>query len=383
MINSLRFRNFKALRRVDIGLERLTLLVGPAGSGKTTVLEGLHHLTRLAASEPREIFTRAAAVGLICSRGASGAFELGLAGSFRARRGSLSIAFPSIEDFPFSSTYVLESRWGDRQRVLRRELDADAAAAGALSPAELPLSSALQEAVFLQFDPRRLAAPSPCPDDEASPRSLATDGTNLAAVIADLATTRPDELRRIESALRAVIRGLHRVRVVRLGRMDTLVFDMVGAADLPAYAMSEGTLRVLGLFTALIAAAPGCLVLVDPLDRGVGPLAVAALMRQIEAILVADPRLQIVATTSSPQLLDEVTPDEVRVHALQDDGSALVAPLGSHPDFALLRDDLRPGELWTATGDAWVAEASRVAERPTLPPPLPPSIPPPASPRGR
>jgi predicted ATPase len=383
VINSLRFRNFKALHRVDVTLERLTLLVGPGGSGKTSMLEGLHHLTRLAAADPREVFTRAAAIGLICSRGASGAFELALAGSFRARRGSLSIALPAIEDFPFSSTYLLESRWGDRHRSIRRDLDADPAAEGGRSPTELPLSSALGEAVFLQLDPRRLAAPSPCASAGAGAPVLGADGENLAAVIGDLATSRPDEFLRIEGALRAVIRGLNRVRVVRFGRMDTLVFDMVGAADLPAHAMSEGTLRLLGLFTALIAAAPSCLVLIDPIDRAVGPLAVGAFMRQISAILAADPRLQIVATTDSPQLLDEVTPEEVRVHALQDDGSALVVPLASHPDFALLHDDLRPGELWTATGDAWVAEACRVAERTTAPPPLPPSIPPPASARAR
>lgn len=380
MLNSLRFRNFKALRRVDLTLERLTILVGPNSSGKTTVLEGLHHLTRLAAEEPRDVFTRATAVGLIGSRGASGAFELALAGSFRARRGSLSIAFSSIEDFPFSSTYVLESRWGDRHRSIRRELDTDVA--GGLSPTELPLASALGEAVFLQLDPRRLAAPSPCPSDTIGAQALAADGTNLAAVLADLATTRPDVFFRIESALRAVIHGVHRVRVVRVGRADTVVFDMVGAADLPAQAMSEGTLRVLGLFTALIAASPSGLVLIDPIDRALGPRTLADFVRQLGAILAENPRLQIVATTDSPQLLDEVTPDEVRVHSLQNDGSALVAPLVAHPEFALLRDDLRPGQLWTASGDAWVAEACRLAVRAALPP-LPPSNAPPASIRGR
>jgi hypothetical protein len=383
LINSLRFRNFRALRQLDLGLERLTLLAGPNASGKTSVLDGLHCLTRLASTDPREIFSGSAAVGLISSRGASGQFELGLTGSFRARRGSLSIAFPSIEDYPFTSTYVLESHWGDRHRAIRRELDGEREAVGALSPAELPLASALGEAVFLRFDPRRLAAPSPCPSEGSGAPELGTDGSNLAAVIADLASSRPDDFLRIESALRGVIRGLHRIRVVRAGRMDTLVLDMVGAGDLPAHAASEGTLRLLGLFTALIAASPSRLVLLDPIDRAVGPRAASAFIQQINAILAADPRLQIVATTDSPQLLDEVTPEEVRVHALLADGTALVAPLALHPDFALLRNDLRPGELWTATGDAWVPEACRAAERTTLPPPLPPSIPPPASDRGR
>ena len=42
MIKSASFRNFKSLRPVDIDLERLTVIVGPNASGKTSILEGLH-----------------------------------------------------------------------------------------------------------------------------------------------------------------------------------------------------------------------------------------------------------------------------------------------------------------------------------------------------
>src|SRR4051812_14931512 len=52
MIHGVRFRNFKALRNVELALERFTVLVGPNASGKTAVLEGLHHLTRLATNDP-------------------------------------------------------------------------------------------------------------------------------------------------------------------------------------------------------------------------------------------------------------------------------------------------------------------------------------------
>ena len=41
MITHASFRNFKALRSVDIDLQRLTVIVGPNGSGKTSILEGL------------------------------------------------------------------------------------------------------------------------------------------------------------------------------------------------------------------------------------------------------------------------------------------------------------------------------------------------------
>lgn len=41
MIQSIRFENFRCLRDVQLALEPLTVLVGPPGSGKSTVLDGM------------------------------------------------------------------------------------------------------------------------------------------------------------------------------------------------------------------------------------------------------------------------------------------------------------------------------------------------------
>jgi len=48
MIHTLRLQNFKGIRDVEIGLERLTVLVGPNGSGKTSFLQGLNFFTEVA-----------------------------------------------------------------------------------------------------------------------------------------------------------------------------------------------------------------------------------------------------------------------------------------------------------------------------------------------
>jgi AAA15 family ATPase/GTPase len=60
MLSKIKFRNFKALRDVEIPLNRLTVLVGPNASGKTSVLEGVHYLTQLIRKEPVDLFRRAA-----------------------------------------------------------------------------------------------------------------------------------------------------------------------------------------------------------------------------------------------------------------------------------------------------------------------------------
>src|SRR3954469_26013718 len=44
MLETVSFKNFKALRDVTIPLERFTVLAGPNASGKTTVLQGLDSL---------------------------------------------------------------------------------------------------------------------------------------------------------------------------------------------------------------------------------------------------------------------------------------------------------------------------------------------------
>ncbi|MFT3764071.1 MAG: AAA family ATPase [Minicystis sp.] len=371
MIHAVRFRNFKALRHQELELDRLTVLVGPNAAGKTSVLEGLHHLTRLATTEPQKVFEGAANVGVIASRGAEGTLELAFSGTFRRKKGDLSVSFASIEDYPFTDTYKIESRWGDRRFSVRRELSPQDDA-GASTAAEMPLGLVVREAAYLRFDLARLVEPSY--SDLPTP-VIGPDGSGLAAVVADMAVSRPDDFGRLQEALRAVIPGLVRVRLVRAKvpkhRGDDeervwgheIVFDMAGAADIPARAASEGMLLALGLFTVLMGPDRQELVLIDHLERGLNPRSYGELMAQIGGVLALDPRLQIVAVCDAPALLDHVSAESIRVHCLLEDGSVRVKPLTAHPDYEMLRNDLRPGEFWTQVGEDWVAA--------TQPPPLP------------
>jgi predicted ATPase len=363
MIHAVRFRNFKALRDIALPLDRFTVLVGPNASGKTSVLEGIHHLTRLAGTDPRRVFEGSANIGVISSRGAEGTFQLALSGTFRKKKGELSVSFASIEDYPFSNGYRLESRWGDRRSSVSRELDAPDEGAGAAD--EVPLGLVLREAAYLRFDLARLAEPSY--SDLPTP-VIGSDGEGLAAVVADMAVSRPDDFARLQDALRTVIPGLLRVRLVRArvprrGAPDDearvwgheIVFDMAGASDIPARAASEGTLLMLGLFATLIGPERQELVLVDHLERGVHPRSQGELVSQIGEVLALDPRIQIVATSDSPALLDHLDPEAIRVHCLLEDGSARIEPLVRHPEWEMLKTDLRPGEFWTQVGEDWVA----------------------------
>jgi predicted ATPase len=217
-------------------------------------------------------------------------------------------------------------------------------------------------------------------------RSVATDGSNLAAVLTDLAVTWPDRFHAIQAGLRAVVPSVERVRLVRapvrrtewetitvdrerLSRPVTreyagyeLVFDMRGAPNIPARLASEGTLLVLGLLTVMHASEPPSLVLIDDLDRALHPRAQTDLLKQLRALLEARPELQIVATSHSPYLLDDLRFEEIRLTTLDEDGAAWCAPLTEHPDYPRWKDYMRPGEFWSMVAEEWVAKRERAGD---------------------
>jgi ABC-type uncharacterized transport system ATPase subunit len=76
MIQKVEFRNFKGLRHLSLDLERLTVLVGPNASGKTSILKGLLYLSGLGTSEPEKLFSEVEDPALLLSRNAAEPLEL-------------------------------------------------------------------------------------------------------------------------------------------------------------------------------------------------------------------------------------------------------------------------------------------------------------------
>src|SRR5438067_10316841 len=77
MISEVRFRNFKGLRSVDVELGRLTVLVGPNASGKTSVLQGIEYLSDLLSGySPKDWFRDSRSPFFLFSRHGEGSLVL-------------------------------------------------------------------------------------------------------------------------------------------------------------------------------------------------------------------------------------------------------------------------------------------------------------------
>jgi predicted ATPase len=331
MIETLSLRNFKVLRNVDVRLRPLTLIVGPNGSGKSSLL-----------------------LALAQALGSLGTLPLVGENSPSVRPSLDSIDFKSrLPDGPVQLRIVVKlgSRSWDLNLVegSHFKLNGD-------DP-----SAFREENYFpalLNLDLKSLAAPSL---EQRVIQALAPDGSGLAWVLAGLHLEAHSQFKEIVKRLQAVVPTVQDLRIKRKGLGPEtvgyeLLFDMKGGEGIPAQFVSEGTLLTLALLVLLAGPNPPGLVLIENLERGLHPKALQDLVLQIRSLQEQNPRLQIVATSHSPYLLDFVEADEILLTSLDEEGYASVRPLSEHPEYDRWKDVMAPGEFWSTVGESWVVQ---------------------------
>lgn len=387
MIERASFSHFKSLRQAAISLGRFIVIVGPNGSGKTSILDGLLYLSQVTKQPLSSVMRGVFAPANLASRGASARMSLEMSGHVDGNEVRVRIA-PIKEDEPSAigvhrywgmSTRINDERGSEKKRTPPKrngvEPSSPTPGYGREDAAMKKLADSVGSARKLRLDVERLAAASY--SDEETP-SMQVNGEGLATVLADLAGRSPETFQKIQDAARAVVPKLERIRTQRARvikresqeiRIDDkpilhetersiwgqqILLDFQGAPDIPAPLSSEGTLLAIGLLTALWTNPRPRLLLLDDIDKALHPRAQGELVAQLRNVLAMDANLQIVATSHSPYLLDHFEPHEVLVTALDKDGSTACAPLTEYPDFTRWKNTTRAGELWSFVGEDWV-----------------------------
>jgi hypothetical protein len=201
----------------------------------------------------------------------------------------------------------------------------------------------------------------------------------MANVLAFLALNQPDRFASLQGHLRSVMPAVKGIRFDRVpvSRIETevvtidgdsltrrltkqyigdeVVLDFQGASDIPAHLASEGTILVLGLLASLLGPVRPKLVLIDDLDHGLHPKAQRKIVPLLRRLLEENQELQIIATTHSPYIADELKPEEIRITWAGEEGVTRCDRLDRHPDFERWKDEMWPGEFWSLVGEEWVA----------------------------
>jgi predicted ATPase len=182
-------------------------------------------------------------------------------------------------------------------------------------------------------------------------RLLKPAGENIASVIGHLERSNPEALDIIQQYLHAVAPMVHGVERKAIGPVESLEFrqDMAGSRHpwrFMAQQMSDGTLRALGVLTAIFQGnrdyAPSLIGIEEP-ETALHPAAASALR---EALVRAAERTQIIVTSHSPDLLDDdsLSADSLLSVASQE-GETRIAPLDPASREAMRTHLFSAGEL--------------------------------------
>jgi predicted ATPase len=374
MLEEVILHNFKSHKSTQLSLDksRLHALVGQNSSGKTSVLQALHYLSRLADSEFRNIFPsqspRAPEVITTIGQDKMSVTGKGFWGYKEPKNWEASYKFQQQNANYWSPT----ASWKVNQNegiILPVEWSSS------LSKAPDPIPQALRYSVHLKLVASNLAKPAY--SNTITPR-VEFDGSGLAPTLDYLRDQAPDQFQSLQEMLQRIVPGVQKVGMglakvtinrQRLIEVDgksisyeesqemvgkEVVLDMNTGKRIPAHAISEGTMLTLGLLTVLMNPNQPNLVLLDDVEQGLHPKAQRELITVFKEIIKANPNLQIIFSTHSPYIVDELTPSQVHVLSNTNSGFTRSKRLDEHPDVEWAKQTLTTGEFWDAEGEDWV-----------------------------
>jgi len=360
-------RNYKSIGNCDVRLGPLTYLVGANGSGKSNFLDALH-LVRDALSGSLD--------NALNERG--GLTEVRRRSSGHPTNFGIRLEFTLAGGVPGHYAFNIGALPGRGYEVQTEECVVNAKGKGPYFLVERGVLHSSSEATFPAITSDRLALVSVSgmavfrpvfdaltsmgfynlnpklmrePQKPQDGRLLKPVGENIVSVLGHLERVASERMEEIQSYLQTVVPMVHGVERKQIGPLETLEFrqDMAGSKHpwrFPAQNMSDGTLRALGVLTALFQGnrdyAPLLIGIEEP-ETALHPAASAALR---EALSRAAEQTQIIVTSHSPDLLDSlsISPDQL-LAVVSEGGETRIAPL-DEASRSVMRDHLfSAGEL--------------------------------------
>jgi predicted ATPase len=360
-------RNYKSIGYCDVRFHPLTYLVGANGSGKSNFLDALHLVRDALSGSLDNALNERGGLNEVRRRSSGHPTNFGIRLEFTLKNGqrghyAFNIGALAGRGYEVQSEECVIGGAGkgpffmiERGRLKESSeptfpvVTADRLALVAVSGMAVfrPVFDALNAMGFYNLNPklmRELQKPQ-------EGRLLKPVGENIASVIGHLERVAPEGMAVIQEYLQTVVPMVHGVERKQVGPMETLEFrqDMAGSKHpwrFMAQNMSDGTLRALGVLTALFQGnrdyAPTLVGIEEP-ETALHPAASAALR---EALTRASEHTQIIVTSHSPDLLDDrgLSADSL-LAVVAEGGETRIAPLDMASREAMRSQLFSAGEL--------------------------------------
>lgn len=364
-------KNYKSIANCSVSLDRLSFLVGPNGAGKSNFIEALRFVTESLNTTLDHALREKGGIGEVRRRssghpthfgirlefvlpgGYSGhySFRIGALpkAGFEVQREECRVYGPLLSDEWFYEVENGTVKESHPKIVTSAASDRLYLVAVSGQSEFRPLYDALSRMGFYNLNPDAIRELQTADSGEI----LRRDGGNLASVLNVLKKENREAKDRVVEFLSKVVPGVQDVSVKHVQKKETLEFrQKIGSNEAPwrffAENMSDGTLRALGVLTALFQSANGGskrvpLVGIEEPEAAVHPGAAGVLR---DALRAAAENMQVLVTSHSPDLLDDKdVSDEWILAVVSENGETKIGPVNKE-DRSLMKDRLfTAGEL--------------------------------------
>ena len=375
-VEYLKVRNFRALRDIEIkNLTPMTVLLGPNGGGKSTVLDVFAFLAECFESSLRRAWERRGRARELKTRGSASPVTIEIKYRERPRRplSTYHLSIDEVDGAPFVAHEwlgwhrgrygkpfrFLEYRNGDGQAIPGKDPDineqavrlplksSDLLAVNALGQfQDYPRVAALRDFIGgwqVPYLPSGSARSLP----EAGPHErLAGTGGDLANGIQFLSARHPQRLERILEILRLRVPRIERVSTDTMpdGRVRLQIKDAPFDHPVPARFASAGTLKILAHLVLLHDPEPPPFIGVAEPENFLDPQLLSEVAEECRS---ASERTQLLVTTHSPNFLDALKSKEARLLWRDEHGYTQVQPVDDLPGIPqFMEEGALLGDLW-------------------------------------
>jgi predicted ATPase len=367
-VRTLILKRFRSIPSESITFDNPTVLVGRNGSGKSNLVDAFDFLAEATVSPLQAVFDKRGGIAVVRNRTSGRSYppNLGLGVELGRINGDITRARYAFEvralknhGFAVVREQCVVHGPGEQVYFFNRFQETFVSNAPGVQPVLEPSSLALPvvggEAKFAPvlrtlsamrtyaIDPAKLREMQ----DPDSGAVLKSDGSNAASVLQEIARQAPEDVERIAEFLTAIVPNTRRVQPIKHGKKLSLEFTQEWGErkrlKFEAFSMSDGTLRALGLLTAVYQRPTPAVIVVEEPEGTIHPGALGAVL---DLIRHASRHMQVIVTTHSPDVLDAewLQDNHIRIVSWQE-GATRVTPLSAGSREALQEHLLTAGEL--------------------------------------
>lgn len=353
MIEYIEIEGFKSIKKMQMELKPINILIGSNGSGKSNFIS-FFKLINAIFNERLQGFVREEKADNLLYFGRKTTRKLFGKLFFKGIEGNNNAYYFNISLTNDGELYIENEASGydvNREGITRyfvRDFLVESSIPKSKNPIDINLYEYLINLQAFHFHDTSATSLLRSACDVNDNLYLKQDGRNLPAFLYLLKINHPKIFIRIEKTVQSIAPYIAKF-ILEPSRLNEREIELrwVDAGDpesnFSAYQLSDGTLRFIALATLLMQPQPPAVIIIDEPELGLHPFAIGKLAGMIQAV---SSESQVIAATQSPGLISNFSPEDVVVIDKSEEEKQTVFNRLNSESLNIWLQEFTLGDLW-------------------------------------